>query len=165
MNRSPCRSQNCLKSVIVTTFRPSGQTLLPPSFACLWSVSRLGTGPYLFVYEWTSPQLALLPAQQYPITSLGFPPAAGRGHLLTLQCQQPKHRGCLEIFGPIDPTAAKLEENRKRELELDQRGRQPLPEHSASALCVTVMMPSVSVHRALFVRRTWQCIPYLPSTW
>lgn len=161
MSRSPCHSQNCLKSVIVTIFRPSGQTLLPR----LWSVCPLGTGPHLFVYEWASPQLALLPAQQYPITSLGFPPAAGRGHLLIVQCQQPKHGGRLEIFGPIDPTAAELEENREWELELDERGCQPLPGPSSSALCVTVVMPSVSVHRVLFVRRTRQCIPHLPSTW
>lgn len=46
---------------------------------------------YLFVYEWIPPQLALLPAQQHPIPSLGFPPTAGFGDFLTVQCQQPKH--------------------------------------------------------------------------
>lgn len=72
---------------------------------------------YLLVYEWISPQLALLPAQQHPIPSLGFPPTAGLGYLLTVQRQQPKHRGQLEVFRSINPTAAKLEESRMWELE------------------------------------------------
>lgn len=131
MNRSPYRSQNCLK-ICPPPSNPLGRLCFPPALPYLWSVSLLGTGWYLFVYEWTPPQLALLPAQQYSIPSLGFPPAAGLGHL-AVRCQQPKHRGRPEIFGPIDPTAAKLEESRKRELGLDQRGLQALP--GPSSLC------------------------------
>lgn len=69
-------------------------------------------GTYLLVYERIPPQLALLSAQHHAISSLGFPPTAGLGHLLSVQRQQPKHRGQLEIFRSVDPTAAKLGESR-----------------------------------------------------
>lgn len=91
--------------------RPSGQTLLPPDLP-IFVECFPAWGTYLLVYEWIPPQLALLPAQHHPISSLGFPPTAGLGHLLSVQRQQPKHRGQLEVFRSVDPTAAKLGERR-----------------------------------------------------
>lgn len=80
----------CLKSSPPSS-DPLDRHCFPQLCGYLWSVFLQGTGQYLFVYEWTPPQLAFLPTQQHPVPSLGFPPAAGLGDLLTVQCQQPKH--------------------------------------------------------------------------
>lgn len=107
---SLCHSQNCLQSSRPPSDPLGRQTVLPPALpifvGCLPS-----WGTYLLVYERIPPQLALLPAQHHPISSLGFPPTAGLGHLLSVQRQQPKHRGQLEVFRSVDPTAAKLGES------------------------------------------------------
>lgn len=113
-------SQNCLRSS-----EPPSDTLFPSALV-IFVECLPASGTYLLVYEWIPPQLALLPAQHHPISSLGFPPTAGLGHLLSVQRQQPKHRGQLEIFRSVDPTAAKLGESRMWELVRDWRGHQPL---------------------------------------
>jgi hypothetical protein len=108
------------------TFRPSGQTLLPPALP-IFEKCLPAWGTHLLVYERIPSQLALLPAQHHSISSLGFPPTASLGHLLSVQRQQPKHGGQLEVFRSVDPTAAKLGESRMWELVRDWRGHQPLP--------------------------------------
>lgn len=101
-----------------TAFRPSG-TALPPTCACLGE-----QGLYLLVQERVPPQEALLPAQQHPVLRLGFSPAAGLGYLVAIQSQESKNGCKLEVFGPVDPTATELEEQREGSGgELALRGR------------------------------------------
>lgn len=67
-----------------------------------------GAGRYLLVQEHVPSQEAVLPAQQHPVARLGLSPAAGLGHLVAVQSQEPENGGKLEVIGPVDPTATEL---------------------------------------------------------